>query len=1051
MPIHTRKIAALLGASGMCALIYQVAWMRQFRLIFGASTPASAAVLAIFIGGLGLGSWRIGRRADRFVRPLRVYAWLEAAIAVLAALSPLLLLLVRWLYLAIGGSVTLGPIFTAPTRLLLATVVLLPPCFLMGATLPAAVRAALGEGDRSRRAVGLIYGLNTLGAVVGCLLANFLLLEALGTQRTLWAASLVNLLVALLARRVARRVDAQAPPSADEVEPPASEEATSAPQTFVLGAAAMVGFAFFLLELVWYRMLGPILGGTVFTFGLILAVALAGIGAGAAVYSAFGQRRSATALGFALSCLLEALFVVLPYALGDRLAILAGTLRPLGAVGFTGHLFSWALVTAIVVFPAAFISGIQFPMLIALLGRGRRQIGRQVGLAYAFNTAGSIAGALAGGFGLLSWLGAPGCWRLATYLLLVTGVAALGLALSVRIWSPTRLTAAAVALSAFLCAGAQGPTAAWRHSGIGAGRQSALREAGTPNQVRAWIQDQRRTILWEQEGRESSVAVSVLNDLAFFINGKSDGSAKGDAPTVVSLATVGALLHPQPKSAMVVGLGTGTTAGWLAAVPSIEKVDVVELEPAVKRVAKACAAVNKNLLQSAKLSLLIGDAREVLQTIRGRYDLIVSEPSNPFRAGIASLFTREFYTSAATRLRKHGIFVQWLQGYEVDSSTVETVLTTLQAVFPQVEVWRAQASDMLLVASKQPLDWNVARLRARLQTEPFTQAFAATWGAIDLEGVLAHYLAGPGLAREIADKSNAALNTDDRNVVEFGFALTVGRRTGFSVEGLLGAAMRLGLARPPVRGGEIDWPRVERWRIAESKASEIISLMRVRPLTAAGQHYVNARRAYDERKLTAALGHWRQWNQPPKIPTEIALVAEGLADIGHDDARPWIERLRTYRPIDAIFVDARLAYRKNQAALSAKHLTRAFSRLRKDPWLDRALLYDALSLVTRVAGEGPASRTGLMRSLSKPFAVYIANEIRLSTLRDLLMRANPDKACDHWIAGFEPHVPWQEKSLRYRAACYHVASSPRANLAARELAQYQAAEPAAFGQRLRRH
>jgi predicted membrane-bound spermidine synthase len=311
------RVGALLFGSGFCALVYQVAWLRDFRLIFGASTAASAAVLAIFIGGLGVGSLLLGGRADRHPRPLLFYSQLEAVIALSAAASPILLMLVRQLYLASGGSMRLGIVLSTIVRLVLSVAVLVVPTVAMGGTLPAAARGVTRSGDVRRHDVALIYALNTLGAVAGCVLATFFLLELLGTHTTLWLAAAVNLLVAMFARQVDRtwgvdgagEVDGAgrenpeispnllAQPALSTLPAPSTLPALSTPPApaFVLLASGTVGFAFFLMELVWYRLLAPLLGGSVFTFGLVLAVALVGIGIGGQFYTltaGVGRRRS---------------------------------------------------------------------------------------------------------------------------------------------------------------------------------------------------------------------------------------------------------------------------------------------------------------------------------------------------------------------------------------------------------------------------------------------------------------------------------------------------------------------------------------------------------------------------------------------------------------------------------------------------------------------------------------------------------------------------------------------------------------------------------------
>src|SRR5581483_6687950 len=292
--------------------------------------------------------------------------------------------------------------------------------------------------------------------------------------------------------------------------------------------------------------------------------------------------------------------------------------------------------------PPALIAVYQFPLLIALFGRGRERVGSHVGIAYAANTAGAIAGSLAGGFGVLPWLTAPVAWKLVAVVLALLGVAAVALERGSKRIAPLALAAVTIALLF-----APGPTAAWRHSGIGAGRAGDTVFA-TPNAYRAWEYANRRKIEWEGDGVESSVALA-LDDTGhtFVVNGKSDGSARGDAGTQVMLGLLGVLRQPQPKRAFVIGLGTGSTAGWLAAVPTMERVDVVELEPLVLDVARACAAVNHDAMNNPKVHVVIGDARETLLTTTERYDVIASEPSNPYRAGIASLFTQEYYRAAS--------------------------------------------------------------------------------------------------------------------------------------------------------------------------------------------------------------------------------------------------------------------------------------------------------------------------------------------------------------------------------------------------------------------
>ncbi len=809
------RVAPLLFLSGLCALVYQIAWLREFRLIFGASTAASAAVVAIFIGGLGLGGLLLGRLADRHPRPLWLYARLEALVALSTAATPGLLWLVRQAYVGLGGTLTLSFGGGTVARLALAGLVLAVPTLLMGGTLPAAARSVASAKDEGRLSLALLYGVNTLGAVAGCFVATFLMLEVFGTRLTLWLACLVNLAVAVIARQVARTQPPEVALSDREETPlPAP-----APVGFVLTAAAVVGFAFFLMELVWYRMLGPILGGSVYTFGLILAVALLGIGLGGTAYTLLGRTGPASLVGFANTCVLEALCLALPYGLGDRIAILALLLRPLGVVAlFWGQVLGWVVVCFLVVLPAAFVAGVQFPMLVALLGRGQRDVARQIGLAYACNTLGAIAGSLAGGFGLIPLLSAPGAWRATAAALAAFGLAAVVVAARREGARRRLLIPVTLALLVGVMLQGTGPTAAWRHSGIGVGR--SLQTFDSPNDLRRWLNHQRRMVLWEADGIESSVALEAGNPgLAFVINGKVDGNARGDAPTTVMSAMVGAMLHPRPRRSMVIGLGTGETAGWLAVVPGMERTDVVELEPRLLDVARACRVANQNVMANPRVHIAVGDARETLLVSREKYDLVFSEPSNPYRAGIASLFTKEYYDAISRRLGDDGIFLQWVQAYDVDARTIRTIYATLNSVFPQVETWQVGAADLLLVASKKTLVYDAIALRQRLEQEPYRSAVRFTWRVTDLEGCLSFFVATSSFARVVAASAQDLINTDDLNRVEFGFARTVGRAGLFSINELRDLASARGEDRPQVGGGPVDWQRVEDARLAQAKVA----------------------------------------------------------------------------------------------------------------------------------------------------------------------------------------------------------------------------------------
>ena len=1033
MKPHAAKVAPLLFASGFCALVYQMAWLREFRLIFGTSTAATAAVLGIFMGGLGIGSLVLGRRSERVPNPLAFYAKLELLIAVLVAVSPVLIWLVRCAYLGMGGTMALGMGLGTVIRLLLATLVIGGPTFLMGGTLPAAARAVATADDPGRRSLALLYGANTLGAVAGVSLATFYFFEKFGNHLTLWMATALNLLLALAAIYLSKSIR----PMPDTKKVERAQAAASAP--FVLGAAAVVGFAFLLMELVWYRMLSPLLGGSTFAFGVILAVALFGIGLGGTCYALFGGSRRPSLQLFAFTCSFEALCLAIPFALGDRIATLAMLLQPLGSLGFGGKVGQWLVLCAIVVLPGAFVSGIQFPLLIGLLGRGNEKIGAQTGQAFAWNTAGAITGSLVGGFGLLPALTAPGAWILLTGLLCSLGVFAGFLAARATRETLRFIPAAATALIAILLLGAKGPTAYWRHSQIGAGRFTQYNS--TENQLRDLVHMFRREIAWEEEGVESSVALNKSgNGLSFIVNGKCDGNAKGDAGTQVMCGLIGAILHPKPESALVIGLGTGSTAGWLAAVPSIKKVDVFELEPAILRVARACAAVNQNALENAKLHVTIGDARESLLTTREKYDLIASEPSNPYRAGVASLFTEEYYRSVKNRLRPGGIFLQWVQAYEVSAETIETVYATLHTVFPCIETYQTKAGDMLLAGSEHPMLYDVVALRERLTEEPYKSALKYVWHANDLEGFLAHYLANNALGQELAHRGAAQINTDDRTLLEYAFARSVSYGTKFQLSEVLVSAEASGMDRPATFNGAVDWESVNGQRFATLESGPIpgISLTPDQLWRgAASYEYANG-------NLREAIGNWRGQAAEPKTLNELLLVADSLAEIGDDAALPYIERLREMLPTEATAITARLRIQQKNWTAATPALEEALAAFGHYPWTPGDMVMRTILATKTLAEQNESAALSMHRALSEPFVIYDHDHLRLGMLlaAGLLLDQNaPGRYSLPAIEALEPNVPWEEDLLRVRDECYRHLNDPRAEQAHRDFVAFQKAAP----------
>jgi len=602
---------------------------------------------------------------------------------------------------------------------------------------------------------------------------------------------------------------------------------------------------------------------------------------------------------------------------------------------------------------------------------------------------------------------------------------------------------------------ARGPTAVWRHGGIGAGRSGLT---GVPNREvwHDWSNEIRRQVRWEADGVESSIAISVANDLNFEVNGKHDGSAVSDAGTQVMGGLVGAMFHPNAESALVIGLGTGSTAGWLGAVSSIERVDVVELEPQVLRVARDFAIVNRSVLQNPKVVVTIGDAREVLATSRKTYDIILSEPSNPYRAGVASLFTREFYEMAAEHLGQGGIFLQWVQAYEVDAKTLRTVFATIGSVFPAVEVWEAREGDLLLVASRAPLTRTAAMLRARIAEEPFRSALARTWHVDSLEGFVAHLVAGPGLVGSVVRAEGDALNTDDRMLIEFGFARSAGQTVARRGE-LIQAALRLGALRQIELGEPLDWDRIEEHRSAIPTLSGSAPAL-TSSVSPVAHLRLAAQAAWTRADLGAALEAWSFQEGEPRSFIELVVLGDALAAAGDDRARAVIEKLRPTYPAEADVILAHLMQRRGQLEEATQAVERACERYRSDPWpfppLMRAGLGRAVEIASAEARPTTGSGTGgagadrverLFRALQRPFAASMLDNVRNETLL-ALSRTEPDgRLCAEAFQPYEPHVVWRRPFLDLRRACYLERGHALRAQADADLREFMASQQPPFG------
>src|SRR5467141_2638781 len=761
--------------SGATGLVYELLWVRVLYQTFGSTIQSVTTVVAAYMGGLGLGAWLFGRRVDRTPRPAVLYGRLEIAIGVFGILSPLVRGLAHAIYIGTAGSLALGGGASVALRFGLAAVVLLIPTTLMGGTLPVLTRALMGE-DRGllKPSLGRLYGLNTLGAMTGTALAGFFLIEFVGVRAALLGTAALNIAIGAAAIWLGRQQSLPDPgrqPGEEQIQPaPATRDHLTTLALVLLGVTA---FAALLNEIAWTRVLIMIVGGSTYAFTLILLVFLLGIGLGSMIVARRSAPRAETAATAALAQGVTgvgaaALFVLFGFLPSYIIAVFQ--ISDLSAA--SRLLLMGVAVGAVVLIPAIGM-GMTFPLLTDLTARSREARGADVGAAYALNTIGSILGAVLTGFVLVVALGTQATLRLG---LVVSGLAALALA-----WFAARgvaehsaedrrirvrvLTAGALATLTLLAAAAApgwstrlidlGPTIYARQPMDRAARQRFLEHRGV--RQLAFREGPNATVsVWEGESGRS-----------LRVSGKVDGSDRGDMDTQVMLGLAPAVARVAATSALVIGYGTGVTAHVLAAVPGVARVKVVELEPSVIQMDSFFVGVNGSVLARPAVRVAIDDARSAFQLDRERYDVIVSEPSNPWVAGVATLYTPEFFRIARDSLSDDGVFCQWIQLYQLPLPIVAGIVRNLRAVFPHVHVWFGGSADLVVLASPRPLRYDRLWLTQLLGPDGQLKAMSHEWLSIEnTDQYFGRMLLGDSGVTRLIDRATPE-HSDDHPRLEF--------------------------------------------------------------------------------------------------------------------------------------------------------------------------------------------------------------------------------------------------------------------------------------------
>ncbi len=717
-PRYLPLLLVLFFGSGCAALIYEVVWLQLLQLVVGSSAVSIAVLLGTFMGGMCLGSLALPRFVSNHHHPLRVYALIEAGIALAGLAVVFFMPVVARLYVTIVGHGLPG-IFL---RGLVCTVCLLPPTILMGATLPAIARW-IEATPRGISWLGFFYGGNTAGAVAGCLLAAFYLLRVHDLVVATWCAVAINLLVALGALTLAIVSPARA--AASPTDPRLSDETLLPPA--VLLAIAVSGFCALGAEVIWTRLLSLMLGATVYTFAIILAVFLGGLGLG----SGFGAMlaRDSTRPRFALGCC--QLLQVAAIAWAAHLMSSSLPFWPIALSPDTSHgiKFQVDLVRcACAIFPAAFLWGASFPLALAAAAGGTRDSARIVSRVYAANTVGAILGAVLTSLALFPALGTQHTEQLLIALTVVGGAVVLAQKRSFR-WGGLAFAGGLAVVLAWTL-----PPVPWQL--VAYGRQILTG-------------DKTAKTLFLGEGMNATIAVTQSADGAryFHVSGKTEASSLfKDMRLQRMLGHIPALLHPHPRSVLIVGCGAGVTAGSFTLHPSVERIVICEIEPLIPRVvATHFAKENYDVVRDRRVEIVYDDARHYLATTREKFDIITSDPIHPWVKGSAVLYTQEYFELCRSHLNAGGFVTQWVPFYESSRAVVQSEIATFFAVFPRGTIWgnddEGYGYDTVVLGQAEPLAIDLAALGARLDRPEFAgvKKSLADFGLGTVVGLLSTY------------------------------------------------------------------------------------------------------------------------------------------------------------------------------------------------------------------------------------------------------------------------------------------------------------------------
>jgi spermidine synthase len=719
-------VALFFVLSGIASLTYQVVWFKKLFYFLGSSTYSQSIVLATFMGGLAIGAFYWGKKVDSARNSLRVFALLEIGIAIYCFFYKEIFSVVELLFYQVTYSLSLGSDdnLTFAFKILASSLSILFPTILMGGTLPVLVKFTSKRIEDVGKNVTLLYFLNSFGAVLGTMLAGFYLIENFGLLISTTIGASIELFIGVSCLFISfYYISSEESININEINK--SETVIQTPIKSEVNYKLLViiaftsGFSSMLYEVVWLRLLVPILSSTTYSYSVILTSFIAGITIGSVIVFKILKKikNHIRFIAFSQIAIVSSILITLPFyeRIPFYLWSIFGKEATGGADYFYYLLFQFLFCALIIIVPTILI-GLSLPIVNTLAVNSVEETGRKVGSIFSINTIGTVLGSLVTGLMLIPLIGISKSLFLGLFINFF-----LGIYLILKQDGDKQrdllfgIAPVIVCLSLFIF---QGGTSNWSNAIMTSEVARKINRQEAPNTFQEFLtfDKQEEKVLFYKEGITGTIVVAQSKDEVYlYTNGKADANSVGDLATQVSLAQVPMIIHPNPESVFVIGFGAGTTIGNVLAHKNVKRAFVAEISPEVIDASKYFERVNQKPLKDKRLTIIKDDGVSALRTSNQKHDIIISQPSNPWSAGVGNLFTSEFFQDCKEKLNPGGIVAQWFSLYEMNDENLRLILRTVLKEFRNVELWQIGTNDILMLCSEEKLNMDLAKMEIKFR------------------------------------------------------------------------------------------------------------------------------------------------------------------------------------------------------------------------------------------------------------------------------------------------------------------------------------------------